>query len=971
MSVLSATNCKPRKEVLKGDLEDAIFAADFGDLIAGKAPNVYSDPHQFFQNTFPTKGLTKIVDLVFERLKNPREAGAGIRLSTGFGGGKTHALITLWHLGKNVGDPSVGQDLLPTKQRPKLLTVVGIDAAKGSVPDFSKHGNTKIHSLWGELFWQLGGEKAFKTLGKADHPEASPNDAQIEAAFPKGPVLILLDELVTYMARLTGNGQGNLLGVLNSLNSVVTKRPQTVLIVTDPTGMAAFAKESAAIASAIRLDEILSRRMSDCDPIGDESAKIIVRRLFENVNQQAAQSTAVVYQNLYKRVHQDSPGSVPASAITTEYARRIADSYPFHPRLLDTAQDRLGALQDFQKSRGVLRLFARILRDVWEAKEDLDLITAGEINWSSPRIQADLLQRLNRQEFKAAVTADVQRHAGELDGGKPHGIHRRAATALLLESLPMQPNSGMEPTELTLAILRPDEAGPEPAEALERLYSYCWHTYPMAGGRGYQFRFQPNIVRQIEERVALIPIEDRRSRVMGQVQEYFGGAAFKLEAWPTKASQVRNLAELQLVLCEDEKTAKSVCAHEDDSDPAAPMPRAFVNAIVAVTASADAHARAMERAARLIALEAIEKEHRTGDAGKLVRDQIDRLKPEFEKQFKLQARRAFDRLVFAGGKVHRLDEKSQFSDEEILQKPQGQRSVRRFLEEHDFIFKAGESLDVPLFLKEILPGAVPKPDNPEVYTAKAIHERFLGAESIKKLIGDNSVVRQTILHAVNAGKIAVRLGDGRAYDDKGLVEGPPGQRRHLATPLTTFSLDDSVWITKAGSGAAVEWLKVDAVPKSGRPGGVVLPPPPKPPATAATANSWEDILELSKNRPLVRLVLIAETPTTAASLISLAQPLGAESLSLTVYVSGDLKDSGSINLSINRVKPHHPTKPLAIAQTIFNALDESASYESMLELEFGRDGRTGLRDLLRQMADDAPEGIRPKADFDVPVEMNS
>jgi hypothetical protein len=44
--------------------------------------------------------------------------------------------------------------------------------------------------------------------------------------------------------------------------------------------------------------------------------------------------------------------------------------YPFHPRLLVTATDRLGALGDFQKSRGVLRLFARIIRDVWEWCKD-------------------------------------------------------------------------------------------------------------------------------------------------------------------------------------------------------------------------------------------------------------------------------------------------------------------------------------------------------------------------------------------------------------------------------------------------------------------------------------------------------------------------------------------------------------------------------------------------------------------------
>ncbi|MBE3139380.1 MAG: hypothetical protein IMZ53_02230, partial [Thermoplasmata archaeon] len=90
------TGCKPRKEVLKGDLDDAIFAADFGDLISGKAPKVYGEAKTFFQNTHPAKQLCKVIEVVFERLADPKEAGATVRLSTGFGGGKTHTLMALW-----------------------------------------------------------------------------------------------------------------------------------------------------------------------------------------------------------------------------------------------------------------------------------------------------------------------------------------------------------------------------------------------------------------------------------------------------------------------------------------------------------------------------------------------------------------------------------------------------------------------------------------------------------------------------------------------------------------------------------------------------------------------------------------------------------------------------------------------------------------------------------------------------------
>jgi predicted AAA+ superfamily ATPase len=80
------TSCGPRSEVLKGDLDDAVFATDFGDLIAGKAPPVYGAAATFFRNTHPAAPLCKIVQAVFGGLAGPHEAGTALRLSTGFGG---------------------------------------------------------------------------------------------------------------------------------------------------------------------------------------------------------------------------------------------------------------------------------------------------------------------------------------------------------------------------------------------------------------------------------------------------------------------------------------------------------------------------------------------------------------------------------------------------------------------------------------------------------------------------------------------------------------------------------------------------------------------------------------------------------------------------------------------------------------------------------------------------------------------
>lgn len=867
----------------------------------------------------------------------------------------------------------MGTDLLPAAGRPKKVTVAAVDASKAGAI-FGRHGRLQTKSLHGELAYQLGGEKAWKSVSQIDDPERQPDEALVEKFFPAEPVLILFDELVIHMATLSERGQGNLMAFLKKLAAVVSKRHGTVLAVTDPAGQIAYAKQSAKLGdalhtAALKLDEMFDRTMTDFDPIGNEAARVIVRRLFKSVGPGIAQAASATYHTLYQRVTQDSPGSLHPHADSADYAKRIVECYPFHPRLLDTAQGRLGALQDFQKSRGVLRLFARILRDVWEEKQDHELVSAGEINWSSPRIQADLLQRLNRDNFKAAISADIEKHARELDGEKPRGIHSRVASALLLESLPMQPNAGLDPADLTLAVLRPDEAGLEPAEALDRLVGVCWHTYPMPGGRGWQFRYEPNIIRQIDEKKADIPIEDANSRVLLEVQGYFGGPSFKLAPWPEHAKQVTESTDLQLALCENEGIAKSVCAYAHDSDPKASVPRRFRNAIVAVTATDSAFSNAIDRAQRLLAAEAIEREHKTGESAKLVREQLQRIKPDLQKQFRLQACRAFDRVVLPGGAVYSIEEKFQVADEQILQRAHGQACLRKFLDEKKLIYQPGDALDVDRFLKDVLSGTTPLPDMPDVYTAKAVHERFLSAPSLR-LIPNGAIVRQTILKAVSAVKIVVRTADGRVYDSQGCVAGQEGMRRRMAGTLTSLSLDQDVQVTRADSSCGKLWAKVDEPKERSRPGqpGEEFPPPPPspPPAAPVTAATWEKAIEYAGERPLLELRLVAHTPADATKLISLAQPLGADSLSLSVSASGNLKDGGTMNFAAYNLKPSHPAKPLGMAQTVFNAVGDGCSYEAAMELKFGEGGRSSTQANLQQTSEDAPDSVEVQAMFGVP-----
>jgi len=966
--VLSA--CKPRKEVLEGELDDAIFAADFGQLIDGSAPKVYGHAETFFRNTEPTPDLKAVCVAVFKALADKKEAGQLIRLSTGFGGGKTHTLMALWHLAQNINKLTLGTELLPAAGRPNSVTVVAIDAAKAGLPIFSTHGSTKTHSLQGELSFQLGGAAALKELGPADHHEASPDEKLLSKLLGEGPLLILLDELVIYMACLSAAGQGNMMSFLGKLISAIAKRKQAVLVITDPGQQAAYSSEAALLAksfgpSAVKMEDILGRKMTDFDPVGKQSARVIARRLFEKIDPAASAQTSANYHQLYERVREAHPDLLPAAALSADYALRIQECFPFHPRLIDTAKERLGPLPEFQRSRGVLRLFARIIREVWDSQREVELVTAGEINWGSPDIRGDLLQRLNKQQFNAAVSADIEGHALDLDDRKPGGIHYRVASALLLESLPRNENSGLDPAELTLAILRTAESGEEPSQALDRLVGDCWHTYPLAGQKGWQFRFEPNVIKQIEQRAATVDQDEARDRVFAEAQSYFAGPLFSLANWPDKARDVQKHASLQLALCATVEIAVNVCQYEDDTDQAAPTPRRFRNAIVAVAPNPDGFQNALERAKRMIAAEQIKRDARQGDSGALVREQLARLEPTLAREFKLQTCRAFDTVIRADGVAGRFEEKYQVTDEDILSKPQGQKCLRAFLEDKEMLYKAGQALDPDRFLKIILSGTTPIPNQPDVYRLSDVHERFLAAPGLR-LIPDSSVVTLTILKTIERSKAVVRTADENAYDNIGAVTGAAGQRRRINVDPPSLGLREDELITRADSAAANEWLKVDPPKKSTKdteyPKGGEIPKAVTEPPTVI-ASTWPDIIKLSEKRPLLVLTLNAGTPTVAETLAGIAQPLGADELAIEVTVSGELKSGGTASFEVRGVKQNSPIKPLDSARTLFNAMQERMAYGVQLRLEFKDPGRSGMISQLETAADKASDDVNPSATF--------
>ena len=87
----------PHPDVAKGKYQQAEFAADLAQVLRGDAAAEYGDPTEFFDRTYLTEGMTRLLTTAVERV-----AGKGgepvVQLKTAFGGGKTHTMLALYHL---------------------------------------------------------------------------------------------------------------------------------------------------------------------------------------------------------------------------------------------------------------------------------------------------------------------------------------------------------------------------------------------------------------------------------------------------------------------------------------------------------------------------------------------------------------------------------------------------------------------------------------------------------------------------------------------------------------------------------------------------------------------------------------------------------------------------------------------------------------------------------------------------------
>jgi hypothetical protein len=532
----------PHKDIREGRIGD--FAADLRSILKGEASIEYVDPETFFRRTHLTPGLKNIVKDTLTVLAKKEEKGKVIQIQTPFGGGKTHALVYLYHLLKN-GEkfqhiPAIREILRECglKHIPKVKVAIFV----GTVPDPLK-GKTP----WGEIAEQLN---SYELVKEHDEKRITPGREIIEKMLDNNkPVLLLIDELTEYIVKAR-EFEDQIFAFSQELTEAVSKSlNQCVLVCTLPSS-APYGERGEKVLN--QLQRIFGRMQIIYTPVeGEEIYEIIRKRLFEDLGDvREHEIVASEYFDFYQRLG----GEVPPEVREISYKEKIKRSYPFHPEIIDVLFERWGTIPTFQRTRGVLRLLAEIVSDLFNRQDPSPLIQPANINLSNPRIRRMFIEHIG-EVFESVLASDIvgdDARAVKIDRqmGSEYAKFKVAtglAASIFFYSFTGGERKGATIQRLRLAFLREDIPPAIIGDALRRLEDLDGPLYLHVEEGLYYFSSQVGLNRILIDKEETIREEEIEEEMERRVRKIVG-EDFEVYLWPKSNSDIRDDKKLKLIL---------------------------------------------------------------------------------------------------------------------------------------------------------------------------------------------------------------------------------------------------------------------------------------------------------------------------------------------------------------------------------------------------------------------------------------
>jgi hypothetical protein len=535
---------RPHEDIRNGDLAEAVFAANLAEVAANRGPEVYRNEEIFFAKTYFTAGLRNLARQVIRALNgDPKAGNRVISLQTGFGGGKTHSLISLYHLAVLGEKANERPDLaeLIAESGPATFDVANVAVFTNTTNDPAQGREVNglhIRTLWGDLAYQLGGTKAYERIRKNDELRSAPKGKFKELLQDCAPALILLDELADYCVSASAIEVGGTdlssqtVSFMQELTEAVAAVPGIVLVATLPASVTEVAASEKGAAILTSLTNRLARVGKDTKPVdGDEIYEVIRRRLFEDIGPESErQDVAASYLEFYKKKLKDA---APAESRKAKYGQLIEKAYPFHPGLIQVFEQRWASNHDFQRTRGVLQLLATIVGELWQRRGALPgsgLIHTSHVRFHNLDALSTKMVSLYGNGYSAVLSADIggpNSNAYRIDDDNreigQQQLAQGVTSTIMLASFGAEgANKGLSVPEIKQYALTPESSSQYLVDTvlaeLESRAHYLHYSTAGSQGKRYWFHTKANINILVNEAKGQVKNADINAEVISRLE---------------------------------------------------------------------------------------------------------------------------------------------------------------------------------------------------------------------------------------------------------------------------------------------------------------------------------------------------------------------------------------------------------------------------------------------------------------------
>lgn len=425
-----STNVKP-------SLND--MAADLSMVVNNEGPEMYRVADAFELYSYETPSMKKIHNVIKNKLLN----GIGNtihKISTPFGGGKTHMMISLFHKASKLNNV-------------KIIVIDG-NVMAGDQP------------LWVELNKHFRNNKLEPSI-----PPGSQNIRQmLESA--QQPILILIDEIIEYfkkshsqkLGETTLATQSNIF--LQDLIKASIQVNNVCIVVSDPerTLTNAGDENTQELVEKVMGDfrKIIGRTEINITPIDYDDLPHVIRRKLFKTNDNFKLS------NVAENIIQEHMDKIKELALLDEseitaYHNRFRETYPFIPDVIDTIFKLWGSFETFQRTRAILRLLALVVYNTRDLNKSY--LTLADFDLEDVSIREEFCNHIERI-YQSVITTDIISTTSNSKGMK---CGKECATIIFLKSFAVSGAHGATKKDIKLSMLNSKLQSHEIGITLENL----------------------------------------------------------------------------------------------------------------------------------------------------------------------------------------------------------------------------------------------------------------------------------------------------------------------------------------------------------------------------------------------------------------------------------------------------------------------------------------------------------------------